>query len=101
MTMPYWKYRPYERVDLPDRTWPDNVVDRHPIWCSTDLRDGNQALVNPMDPADLARALGELLNNPEKRAALGRQGRDAVFEHFTAERMARETLAVYGRYVNG
>ena len=44
MTMPYWKYRPYETVDLPDRTWPDRVVDRAPIWCSTDLRDGNQAL---------------------------------------------------------
>ncbi len=49
MTMPYWKYRPYERVDLPDRTWPDGFVDRHPIWCSTDLRDGNQSLIKPMD----------------------------------------------------
>ena len=51
MPMPYWKYRPYETVDLPDRTWPDRVVDRAPIWCSTDLRDGNQALVKPMDSA--------------------------------------------------
>src|SRR6476660_8702582 len=49
MSMPHWKYRPYETVDLPDRTWPDTVVSRAPIWCSTDLRDGNQALVNPMD----------------------------------------------------
>jgi 2-isopropylmalate synthase len=49
MSMPHWKYRPYETVDLPDRTWPDRVLDRAPIWCSTDLRDGNQALVNPMD----------------------------------------------------
>jgi 2-isopropylmalate synthase len=49
MSMPYWKYRPYETVDLPDRTWPNRVVDRAPIWCSTDLRDGNQALVKPMD----------------------------------------------------
>jgi 2-isopropylmalate synthase len=51
MTMPYWKYRPYPTVDLPDRTWPGRVVDRAPIWCSTDLRDGNQALVKPMDSA--------------------------------------------------
>ena len=51
MSMPHWKYRPYATVDLPDRTWPDRVVDRAPIWCSTDLRDGNQALVNPMDSA--------------------------------------------------
>jgi 2-isopropylmalate synthase len=43
------KYRPYATVELPDRTWPDVVLERAPIWCSTDLRDGNQALVNPMD----------------------------------------------------
>jgi 2-isopropylmalate synthase len=64
MSMPHWKYRPYETVDLPDRTWPDRVLDRAPIWCSTDLRDGNQALVNPMDAGrkrrffDLLLALG-------------------------------------------
>ena len=51
MSMPYRKYRPYESVDLPDRTWPGNVLTSAPIWCSTDLRDGNQALVNPMDTA--------------------------------------------------
>ena len=64
MPMPHWKYQPYATVDLPDRTWPDRVLDRAPIWCSTDLRDGNQALVNPMDSArkrrffDLLLALG-------------------------------------------
>jgi 2-isopropylmalate synthase len=62
--MPYWKYRPYETVHLPDRTWPDVVLTQAPIWCSTDLRDGNQALVNPMDATrkrkffDLLLALG-------------------------------------------
>ena len=49
MPMPFRRYRPYDTVVLPDRTWPDVVLDRAPIWCSTDLRDGNQALVNPMD----------------------------------------------------
>ncbi|HET8811608.1 MAG TPA: 2-isopropylmalate synthase [Gaiella sp.] len=49
MPMPFHRYRPYATVDLPDRTWPDTVIDRAPTWCSTDLRDGNQALVNPMD----------------------------------------------------
>jgi 2-isopropylmalate synthase len=49
MPMPYHRYRPYDTVDLPDRTWPDTVLSRAPVWCSTDLRDGNQALVNPMD----------------------------------------------------
>jgi 2-isopropylmalate synthase len=49
MPMPFQRYRPYPTVDLSDRTWPDAFVDRAPTWCSTDLRDGNQALVNPMD----------------------------------------------------
>ncbi len=49
MSMPFEHYRPYATVDLSDRTWPDVVLERAPIWCSTDLRDGNQALVNPMD----------------------------------------------------
>ncbi|TML91266.1 MAG: 2-isopropylmalate synthase [Actinobacteria bacterium] len=49
--MPHWKYRPYDTVELPDRRWPDAVVSAAPVWCSTDLRDGNQALVNPMDSA--------------------------------------------------
>jgi 2-isopropylmalate synthase len=61
MSMPHWKYRPYATVDLPDRTWPDRVVDAAPIWCSTDLRDGNQALVNPMDSARKQRFFALLL----------------------------------------
>jgi 2-isopropylmalate synthase len=51
MTMNVHKYRPYTTVDLPDRTWPDRVIERAPVWCSTDLRDGNQSLVKPMDSA--------------------------------------------------
>jgi 2-isopropylmalate synthase len=47
--MSFQRYRPYATVDLPDRRWPDAVVQQAPVWCSTDLRDGNQALVNPMD----------------------------------------------------
>ena len=43
------KYRPYPQIDLPNRTWPNNVITKAPQWCSVDLRDGNQALINPMD----------------------------------------------------
>src|SRR6188474_3995162 len=43
------KYRPFPPVSLPDRTWPDQVIDRAPQWCSVDLRDGNQALPQPMN----------------------------------------------------
>ena len=49
--MNHHKYTPYPPVDLKDRTWPDKVITEAPIWCSVDLRDGNQALVEPMDSA--------------------------------------------------
>lgn len=42
------KYQPYPKVDLKDRTWPDKQIEKAPIWCSVDLRDGNQALIDPM-----------------------------------------------------
>ena len=47
--MAYTKYRPTVPVDLPDRTWPNRRLTRAPRWCSVDLRDGNQALIDPMD----------------------------------------------------
>ncbi|MER5496736.1 MULTISPECIES: 2-isopropylmalate synthase [unclassified Streptomyces] len=49
--MPIHKYGVYEAVDIPDRTWPDNRITVAPRWLSTDLRDGNQALIDPMSPA--------------------------------------------------
>lgn len=42
------KYRPYPQIDLPERQWPNNTITHAPKWCSVDLRDGNQALINPM-----------------------------------------------------
>src|SRR5262249_30117003 len=45
---PSKKYRPFPAVNLPDRTWPNRQIAKPPIWCSTDLRDGNQALFEPM-----------------------------------------------------
>jgi 2-isopropylmalate synthase len=48
---PQTKYRPFPQVVLKDRTWPDAVLTHPPQWCSVDLRDGNQALIEPMDPA--------------------------------------------------
>lgn len=49
MNQGFHKYKPFQPIGLKDRTWPDQVVDKAPIWCSVDLRDGNQALMNPMD----------------------------------------------------
>jgi 2-isopropylmalate synthase len=51
--MPYQRYRPYQSVfavDLPDRTWPSRRLEAAPRWCAVDLRDGNQALIDPMSP---------------------------------------------------
>lgn len=50
-SMPIHKYRPYDQVDIADRTWPNNRITQAPRWLSTDLRDGNQALIDPMSPA--------------------------------------------------
>ncbi|HEX7650004.1 MAG TPA: 2-isopropylmalate synthase, partial [Noviherbaspirillum sp.] len=47
---PAKKYRPFPAVPMSARTWPDRVIERAPIWMSTDLRDGNQALIEPMNP---------------------------------------------------
>ena len=49
--MPIHRYRQFPPIDLPDRTWPTKTVTRAPRWLSTDLRDGNQALIDPMSPA--------------------------------------------------
>ena len=48
--MPFHKYKAFEPIRLTDRTWPDNVITKAPRWCSVDLRDGNQALIEPMTP---------------------------------------------------
>ncbi|MBK5306751.1 MAG: 2-isopropylmalate synthase [Frankiaceae bacterium] len=47
--MPFRRYTAFPPIDLPDRTWPTRVLDKAPQWCSVDLRDGNQALIDPMD----------------------------------------------------
>lgn len=48
--MPFERYRPFQPLKLADRTWPDKTLDKAPRWLSTDLRDGNQALIDPMTP---------------------------------------------------
>lgn len=58
--MPIEKYSAYPPVKLPDRTWPDKTIDKAPAWCSVDLRDGNQALIEPMGP-ERKRKMWDLL----------------------------------------
>jgi 2-isopropylmalate synthase len=58
--MPFHHYRAFTPIPLPDRTWPSRVITKAPRWCSVDLRDGNQALIDPMDP-ERKRRMFELL----------------------------------------
>src|SRR3954469_25305939 len=83
--MPFHKYRPYETVDLPDRLWPSSVVATAPIWCSTDLRDGNQALVNPMDSARKRRFFDLLVRLGFKEIEVGFPAASATDFEFVRE----------------
>ena len=59
---PSQKYSPFKPIDLPDRTWPTRTITRPPVWLSTDLRDGNQALIEPMDAARKLRMFRQLVD---------------------------------------
>ena len=65
------KYRAYPQVNIPDRTWPGKIIDTAPIWCSVDLRDGNQSLVNPMGHDRKARMFQLLLDMGFKEIEIG------------------------------
>ncbi len=65
------KYRPYPTINIPDRTWPSNTITKAPVWCSVDLRDGNQSLVNPMGHDRKARMFKLLLDMGFKEIEIG------------------------------
>lgn len=65
------KYEPYPTVGLPDRSWPSKQIDRAPIWCSVDLRDGNQALIDPMGQERKARMFALLLDMGFREIEIG------------------------------
>jgi 2-isopropylmalate synthase len=74
-SMPFHRYRPFaqevEPITLPDRTWPDAVITRAPLWCAVDLRDGNQALIDPMNPARKRRMFDLLVRMGYKEIEVG------------------------------
>ena len=65
------KYLPFEAIDLKDRTWPDNAIVASPLWCSVDLRDGNQALIEPMGEERKLRMFKLLLEIGFKEIEVG------------------------------
>ncbi|MYW65608.1 2-isopropylmalate synthase [Streptomyces sp. SID8379] len=70
-SMPIRKYGQYDQVDIPDRTWPDNRITKAPRWLSTDLRDGNQALIDPMSPERKRRMFDQLVKMGYKEIEVG------------------------------
>ncbi len=69
--MPFGRYRAFEPIDIPDRTWPSATITAAPRWLSTDLRDGNQALIDPMTPARKRRMFDLLLRMGYKEIEVG------------------------------
>jgi len=65
------KYKAFTRVALPDRTWPDKVITQAPTWCSVDLRDGNQALIEPMSVAQKKKMFALLVDVGFKEIEVG------------------------------
>jgi 2-isopropylmalate synthase len=70
-SMPFHKYRPFAQIDLPNRQWPSKTITKAPIWCSVDLRDGNQALVEPMGPERKRRMFETLVKLGFKEIEVG------------------------------
>jgi 2-isopropylmalate synthase len=68
---PSQKYQAFVPVALPDRTWPSQVISRPPVWCSVDLRDGNQALIEPMDAERKLRMFNLLVKAGFKEIEIG------------------------------
>jgi 2-isopropylmalate synthase len=69
--MPVRRYQPFTPVDLPDRTWPAKRIQAAPLWCSVDLRDGNQALIDPMTPPRKRRMFDLLVRLGYKEIEVG------------------------------
>ena len=67
----YKKYIPFKPINLPDRTWPDKVITKAPIWCSVDMRDGNQSLVDPMNLQEKLELFQPLVNIGVKEIEVG------------------------------
>ncbi|MBU98442.1 MAG: 2-isopropylmalate synthase [Acidimicrobiaceae bacterium] len=69
--MSFHRYQSFAPIELPDRTWPNTVISKAPLWCSVDLRDGNQALIEPMDPDRKWRMFTKLVEIGFKEIEVG------------------------------
>lgn len=67
----YEKYTPFTPINIPDRQWPNKVIDKAPVWCSVDMRDGNQALVDPMNLQEKLELFSTLVKIGVKEIEVG------------------------------
>ncbi len=91
-SMPIHKYRPFTPINLPDRKWPSRVIDKAPIWCSVDLRDGNQALVEPMGPERKRRMFDLLVKLGFKEIEVGFPAASETDFTFVRELIEKELI---------
>ncbi len=86
------KYRPYRPVSLPDRTWPNNTISKAPLWCSVDLRDGNQALMQPMNLEEKIEMFQLLVDIGFKEIEVGFPSASKVEYDFTRLLIERDLI---------
>jgi 2-isopropylmalate synthase len=86
------KYVAFKPIDLPDRRWPSNVITRPPVWCAVDLRDGNQALVEPMDSDRKTRMFKLLCDMGFKEIEVGFPAASETDFEFVRELIERDMV---------
>ncbi|HYL36578.1 MAG TPA: 2-isopropylmalate synthase [Bryobacteraceae bacterium] len=89
---PLKKYQPFPRVGLADRQWPSRVIAKPPVWCSVDLRDGNQALIEPMDSARKTRMFRKLVEIGFKEIEIGFPSASQTDFDFCRELIERQLI---------
>ena len=88
----YKRYKPAPVLDFPERTWPQKKIERAPVWCSVDLRDGNQALVNPMNVEEKIEFFQMLVKMGFKEIEVGFPAASQIEFDFVRQLVARKLI---------
>ena len=88
----YKRYRRFNTITLPNRTWPDKVIEKAPIWCSVDLRDGNQALIEPMVVEEKIEFFNYLVKLGFKEIEIGFPSASQIEYDFLRELVDRDLI---------
>ena len=91
------KYIPFKPIDIPDRQWPSKTIEKPPVWCSVDLRDGNQALIDPMNMEEKLEFFQTLVDHTHQRIG----GHELRVDHGGTEAAAKQTETDVGNVLHG